>query len=91
MEVRVSHILVGSRELAEELPKRVEAGEDFKKLAQEYSKCSSKKKGGDLGFFKRGRMVKEFERFCFSHKKGETGTVKTQFGWHVVKITGVKK
>ena len=91
MEVRASHILVGSKELAEELLKRVENGENFARLAQEHSKCPSKNKGGDLGWFKRGRMVKEFDRFCFSHRKGEVGLVKTQFGWHVVKVTDVRK
>ena len=91
MEIRASHILVGSKELAEEIAKKLENGENFSKLAQNYSKCPSKKKGGDLGFFKRGQMVKEFDRFCFSHKKGERGIVKTQFGWHIIEITGVKK
>lgn len=91
MEVRASHILVGGRDLAEQIMNKVEAGESFPKLAMEHSKCPSKNKGGDLGFFARGRMVPEFDRFCFSHKKGEMGLVKTQFGWHVIMVTDVKK
>lgn len=91
MEVRASHILVGSREQAERIVKELDAGGSFAELAAEHSKCPSKNKGGDLGFFKRGRMVPEFDRFCFSHKKGETGLVKTQFGWHVVKVIDVRK
>ena len=91
MEVRASHILVGSEEAAKELMNKIENGESFATLAQQKSKCPSGRKGGDLGFFKRGRMVPEFDRFCFSHKKGDVGLVKTQFGWHVVKVTDVKK
>ena len=91
MEIRASHILVGSREQAEQIMNEIEAGAAFHKIASEHSKCPSKNKGGDLGFFPRGRMVPEFDRFCFSHKKGETGIVKTQFGWHVVMVTDVKK
>lgn len=91
MEVRASHILVGGEELAKELMGKIENGENFGALAQQHSKCPSGRKGGDLGFFTRGRMVPEFDRFCFAHKKGDVGLVKTQFGWHVVKITDVKK
>ncbi|HDR53395.1 MAG TPA: peptidylprolyl isomerase [archaeon] len=91
MEVRASHILVGSEAEARELLERIKGSEDFAKLAQQKSKCPSGRKGGDLGFFKRQRMVKEFEQFCFSHKKGETGVVKTDFGWHVIRVTDIKK
>jgi peptidyl-prolyl cis-trans isomerase C len=91
MEVRASHILVGSEEAAKELMDKIENGENFADLAQKNSKCPSGKKGGDLGLFKRGRMVPEFDRFCFTHKKGDMGIVKTQFGWHVIKITDLKK
>jgi len=91
MEVRASHILVGDENLARELKNKVDIGDDFAKLAQTYSKCPSKAKGGDLGFFKRGRMVPPFEKFCFKGKKGDTGVVKTQFGWHVIKVTDIKK
>jgi peptidyl-prolyl cis-trans isomerase C len=91
MEMKASHILVKSEEKAKELYERILGGEKFSQLAMENSKCPSARKGGDLGFFKRGRMVKEFERFCFSNKKGAVGVVHTQFGWHVIKITDVRK
>ncbi len=91
MQVKASHILVSTEEEAKELLERVQGGEDFAKLAQERSKCPSGRKGGDLGWFKRQQMVREFDRFCFSHKPGEMGIVKTQFGWHVIKITDFKR
>ena len=61
MEFRASHILVKDRKLAEELVKRLKAGGDFASLAREYSTCPSKSKGGDLGWFGEGKMVREFE------------------------------
>jgi peptidyl-prolyl cis-trans isomerase C len=91
MEVRASHILVKSKEKAEEIMDKVNNGASFAKMAQEHSDCPSGKKGGDLGFFGRGRMVPAFETFCFSHQKGDTGLVKTRFGWHVVRVTDVRK
>ncbi|MBR9689661.1 MAG: peptidylprolyl isomerase [Candidatus Altiarchaeota archaeon] len=91
MEVRASHILVGSEEQAKDILNKINSGDDFAEAAKKYSKCPSGAKGGDLGFFGRGRMVKEFDKFCFSHKKDDVGVIKTEFGWHVIKVTGVKK
>ncbi len=84
-EVRVSHILVGSQEKATEILNKLNIGHVFENLSQTGSKCPSKKRGGDLGWFTRGKMVREFENFSFNLKKGELGIVKTQFGWHVIK------
>ncbi len=84
-EVKVSHILVGSQEKANELLNKIKAGYNFEKIAMEESKCPSKKKGGDLGWFTRGKMVREFENAAFSSKKGELVLVKTEFGWHIIK------
>ncbi len=84
-EIRASHILVGSEEKAKELLNKIKAGYVFEKIAGEESKCPSKKKGGDLGWFGRGRMVREFENAAFSLKKGELTLTKTQFGWHIIK------
>ncbi len=90
-EVRASHILVGDEKKAKELFNRIKfLNENFEKLALEESKCPSKKKGGDLGWFTRNKMVKEFENLAFSIKKGELGIVKTQFGWHIIKKTDEK-
>lgn len=90
MKVRASHILVSNPETMNEIVAKIENGESFEKLAVEYSSCPSKKNGGDLGWFGHGMMVKEFERKAFELKKGEIGTAKTQFGWHVIKVTDRK-
>jgi peptidyl-prolyl cis-trans isomerase C len=91
MQVKASHILVGSEEKAKQLYEEIISGADFSKLAMDNSKCPSGRKGGNLGFFKRGQMVREFENFCFANKKGTVGIVKTEFGWHVIKVTDVNK
>ena len=89
-EVRASHILVNSEEKAQELFNKIKTGHAFEKIAETESKCPSRKKGGDLGWFGRGRMVREFENTAFNLKKGELGIVKTQFGWHIIKKTDEK-
>ncbi|MHA1409617.1 MAG: peptidylprolyl isomerase [Candidatus Odinarchaeia archaeon] len=85
--MRAKHILVEKKSLADELIERIKKGESFEKLAKEYSQCPSKKRGGDLGNFQRGQMVKPFEQAVLSLKKGEITSepVKTQFGWHIIK------
>ena len=86
--VRASHILVDTEEEALELKKRIENGESVEKLAKEYSKCMSREKGGNLGFFKRGQMVKPFEDAAFSLPIGVVSDpVKTEYGWHLIKVT----
>lgn len=61
---------------------------DFSKIAQEISMCPSGKRGGDLGFFGRGAMVREFEKAAFGLEKGQVSPpVKTEFGWHLIKRT----
>ena len=87
-EIEARHILVDTEEKAKELYDKVAAGEDFAKLAEANSNDpGSKADGGKLGYFSKGQMVKEFEDAAFALKKGEVSKpVKTQFGWHVIKI-----
>jgi len=91
-KVQARHILVNSKELAEELKQRHENGEDFSKLAEEFSECPSKKRGGDLGWFGKGAMVRPFEVAAFSAQEGEVvGPVKTEFGWHLIYVYEVQE
>ncbi|MFW9911024.1 MAG: peptidylprolyl isomerase [Candidatus Thorarchaeota archaeon] len=89
-KVCASHILVKKHSQALEIISRIREGEDFAALCREYSDCSSKKRGGDLGCFGRGEMVKEFERAAFALNVGAMTTepVKTEFGYHIIKRTG---
>ena len=85
-KVHCAHILVKSESEAKAVLERLEKGEKFSAVARAVSRCPSGKKGGDLGTFTRGKMVKEFENAAFALQKGEvSGVVKTQFGCHIIK------
>mgnify|MGYP006296472501 CR=1 FL=1 len=86
-KVKASHILIASEEQAEEVVEELNNGLDFAEAAKKYSKCPSKDKGGDLGFFMKGQMVPEFEKAAFNMEIGEISEpVKTQFGYHIIKV-----
>ncbi|MGZ6071535.1 MAG: peptidylprolyl isomerase [Myxococcaceae bacterium] len=104
-EVHIRHILIAVSRSApqpqvEEARRKATAiaaearqpGVDFAELAKKRSEGSSSSDGGDLGFFKRGTMVPEFEKVAFSLKTGEVSDpVRTQFGWHVLKLEEIRK
>ncbi|NLX47527.1 MAG: peptidylprolyl isomerase [Euryarchaeota archaeon] len=90
-EVRAAHILVAKEDKAKELLQMIKNGTSFGDLAKQHSMCPSGRKGGDLGWFGKGMMVKEFEDAAFDHAKGEVvGPVKTQFGWHLIQVVDQK-
>jgi len=89
MEYKASHILVSDRALAQDLVRRAKQGADFASLARENSSCPSKSSGGDLGWFGPGKMVPAFEYACKNLGVGSiSDVVQTQFGYHVIKLTG---
>ncbi|TYB31042.1 MAG: hypothetical protein FXF47_06355 [Candidatus Mcinerneyibacterium aminivorans] len=102
-KIKASHILIksGEKRTDEEAKKKINEikdkikkdGSNFKELAKEYSEGPSAKKGGDLGYFSRGRMVKSFEDKAFSLKKGEftQEPVKTKFGYHLIYVEDHQK
>ena len=92
MQMRCSHILVKDKALADKIYKEVKEGGNFASLARKYSTCPSKEKGGDLGWFGPGQMVKEFEEATKRLGYGAISKpVRTQFGYHIIKKTGVKE
>ncbi len=103
-QVRASHILIkvekgdddkkkaAARKKLEDIKKKVLAGDDFGKLAKENSEGPSNTRGGDLGFFTRGRMVKNFEEVAFKLAPNEVSDiVETQFGYHLIKVVDRKE
>jgi len=102
-QVKASHILIKveaaapdaqkaeARKKIESVQQKVKNGDDFATLAKTYSEGPSGPNGGDLGYFKRGQMVKPFEDVAFSLKLNETsGIVETQFGYHLIKVVDKK-
>ncbi len=88
-KIKASHILVEKLSKAQEIYEDLKAGEKFELLASQYSTCSSKKKGGNLGEFAKGDMVPEFWHACTKLNIGEISQpVKSKFGYHIIKRTG---
>jgi parvulin-like peptidyl-prolyl isomerase len=84
--VHCAHILVKTEQEAKTILERLNKGEKFANMAKQVSLCPSGKRGGDLGTFGRGKMVKEFETAAFKLNKGEVSPiVKTKFGYHLIK------
>ena len=89
-KIKCSHILVEKHSEAISLLERIQKGEKFGKLAKEFSMDSgSAKRDGNLGYFGRGKMVKEFEKSAFNLQTGQISEpVKTQYGYHIIKRLG---
>jgi len=90
--LRASHILVKTDKEANEILAELSGGRNFEDLARARSIDPTAKVGGDIGYFARGQLVPEIEEAAFDMKAGEiSGVVKTQFGYHIVKLTERKK
>ncbi|MFD1929697.1 peptidylprolyl isomerase [Sporosarcina siberiensis] len=91
--VEASHILVEDEATAKEVAQKIADGDDFAALAKEYSTdASNAEKGGELGFFPRGKMVPEFDEAAFSMKPDTiSDPIKTDFGYHIIKLTDKKE
>jgi peptidyl-prolyl cis-trans isomerase C len=86
-KVKARHILVDSEEEAVQILEKIKSGADFAELAREKSKCPSSSKGGDLGWFGKGKMDPAFEKASFELKKDEvSGVVKSTFGYHIIRV-----
>lgn len=85
-KVSAKHILVDTLEQAEKIAEEIKNGKAFEEAAKQYSSCPSKERGGDLGAFGKGQMVKEFEEAAFALEPNTVSApVKTQFGYHLIK------
>ena len=85
-KVHCAHILVKTEKEVNTILGLLKKGDKFSAIAKDISLCPSKKRGGDLGTFGRGQMVKEFENAAFALDKGQiSGIVKTQFGYHIIR------
>ena len=81
------HILVKTKQEAEQLKGKLDNGADFHQLAKRFSTCPSGKKGGDLGEFRKGDMVAPFDKAVFGGPLLKIqGPVKTKFGFHLIKV-----
>lgn len=86
--VKASHILLSTEEEAQQVLEKINLGLDFAEMAKIHSKDLTKDRGGDLGYFKKGQMIPEFEEACFKLEPGQmSGIVKTRFGYHIIKVT----
>jgi peptidyl-prolyl cis-trans isomerase C len=82
------HILVATEAECLQLKAEIEAGAEFAEVARRNSSCPSRMRGGDLGAFASGQMVKEFDEVVFSGELNKVlGPVKTEFGYHLIEIT----
>ncbi|EEL89007.1 Foldase protein prsA 2 [Bacillus cereus AH1272] len=91
-EIKASHILVSDENEAKEIKKKLDTGASFEELAKQESQDSlSKDNGGDLGYFRAGKMTPEFEKAAYKLKPGQiSNPVKSPNGYHIIKLTDKK-
>lgn len=92
--IRASHILLPAEQQAIDIIGEINAGgKTFEEAATAYSVCPSKEKGGDLGYFPRGKMIPAFDEVAFNMEVGTMTEkpVQSDFGWHIIKVTDEKK
>ncbi|MFT6408669.1 MAG: peptidyl-prolyl cis-trans isomerase C [Arenicella sp.] len=84
-----AHILLKNEEDARNIKKKLDGGDNFAQLAKKHSTCPSAAKGGDLGEFRKGAMVAQFDKAVFSNgseDKKYLGPIKTKFGFHLIQV-----
>lgn len=90
--IKASHILLDDEDRAKAVLKQIKSGSKFEDLARQSSKCTSAGRGGDLGWFGKGKMAPEFEKAAFALNKGEvSGVVKSPFGYHIIRLDDRKE
>ena len=90
-EIKISHILVDTKEEALNIKAELDENKTFEELAEKYSQCPSKKRKGDIGYNMRGRLIPEFERAAFKLDKNiVSDPVQTTEGWHLIKVYDIK-
>lgn len=85
-QARASHILVDTEELIDVIRTQVEGGTPFAEIAKTVSLCTSRSRGGNLGWFSAGMMTPAFERACFEATPGSLVKVQSEFGWHLIMV-----
>ena len=86
-EIRARHILVKTEDEAKNLAKEIAGGADFGEMAKKHSQDQGGEGGGDLGYFTRGQMVKQFDEAVFALDAGKVSApVQTEYGWHLIKV-----
>lgn len=86
--IKVSHILVNTKEQADEILKKISDGQSFEELAKQFSIDPSKDRGGDIGYVSKGDLIPDFEETAFKLEVGQTSDViKTSLGYHIIRVT----
>lgn len=90
-EIKISHILVNTREEALKIKEKIGSGKSFEEMAEKYSLCPSKEQKGDIGYNMRGKLIPEFENAAFTLPlKMVSEPVQTREGWHLIKVYEAK-